>query len=235
MEYLDGLDLSRIVKLDGPQPAGRVISVLRQVCNSLSEAHESGLVHRDIKPANVILFRRGRRADIVKVLDFGLVHDVSEGDQSHRPHQLAGTPAYMAPESFHSPGSVCPRSDLYAVGALGYFLLTGRNVFEGSDFKTLSQQHQTTTPISPSTRLGRDVDPELSTLLMKCLEKEPQARPHSAAELSGELAACEAASTWSREDALRWWEILDRSKMDSDASETTNPDSEPPVTITQVL
>lgn len=206
MEYLDGLDLGRVIHLGGPMPAGRVVNILRQVCNSLSEAHEAGLVHRDIKPANVILVQRGSRADIAKVLDFGLVWDVDQNSEN-RQVPPAGTPAYMSPESFSTPGAVSAQSDLYAVGALGYFLLTGENVFDGSDMATLSKQHQFERPVSPEKKLGAPVDGQLSKLLMSCLSKNPAERPGSAAEMSRLLSKCTVAQTWSRADAARWWAL----------------------------
>ena len=130
MEFLDGLDLQELVDRYGPQPPSRVIYILRQICGSLYEAHSLGLVHRDIKPANVMLNRRGGEGDVVKVLDFGLVK-AREGEHADDPtnHSMAGTPLYMSPEAIQTPGSVDACSDLYAVGALGYFLLTGHPVF----------------------------------------------------------------------------------------------------------
>ena len=215
MEYLDGLDLSRVVKLDGPQSAGRVIEILRQVCHSLSEAHEAGLIHRDIKPANVILSRRGSRADIVKVLDFGLVRDLSASSENERDKSLAGTPAYMSPESFHSPGDVDARSDVYAVGALGYFLVTGTNAVEIDKSAILSRRFTAAWPLpSPSQRLGRPVDLELSNVLMSCLQIKPEDRPQSAAELASMLIACEAASQWTNQDSIQWWEKIVRLATD---------------------
>ncbi len=215
MEYLDGLDLSRIVRLNGPQPAGRVIAILRQVCNSLSEAHEAGLVHRDIKPANVILFRRGSRADIVKVLDFGLVRDLSTTKETPQDKSLSGTPAYMSPESFFSPGDIDARSDLYAVGALGYYLLTGT---EAVGFDSLERHPQgfqiVQTFLSPSQQLGQPVAQELSAVLMSCLKTNPDERPQTAAQLASQLVACDSASQWSRQQSLEWWKSLDHSNHD---------------------
>lgn len=230
MEYLDGVDLRQIVKLDGPQPAGRVIGALRQVCNSLTEAHEAGLVHRDIKPANVILFRRGKRPDIVKLLDFGLVQD--EHQTVFAPDStLAGTPAFMSPESFRTPDRVDARSDLYAVGALGYYLLTGKYVFEGPNVAEMAAQHATRIPMTPSERLGRPVDQELSDLIMQCLSKRPADRPQTAAYLSKALAACDVHKSWTREKANVWWDAFDLQiadgstphKIDHDAGVTTDP------------
>jgi serine/threonine protein kinase len=222
MEYLDGLDLSRVVKLNGPQPAGRVIAILHQVCNSLSEAHEAGLVHRDIKPANVILLRRGSRADIVKVLDFGLVRDLSAVNNNVHDKSRSGTPAYMSPESLWSPGDIDARSDLYAVGALGYYLLTGTEAvqIENNEHHAKHFANVHTLP-SPSQRLGRTVPPELSAVLMSCLKKNPDERPQSAAHLAALLAACESESPWSRQQSLEWWETFDCSPRDEQRNNQT--------------
>jgi serine/threonine protein kinase len=209
MEYLDGLNLSQVVKRDGPQHAGRVVQILRKVCNSLNEAHEAGLIHRDIKPENIILCRRGERADIVKVLDFGLVRELGEHRQAQRVEELSGTPAYMSPESFQAPDKVDVRSDIYAVGAVGYFLLTGSHVFEGKSIAQAFMQHTSQLPVSPQDRLGRKVDAELSALLLRCLYKEPIDRPQSAEELSRALSECSAASEWTRAHSSQWWESLD--------------------------
>ncbi len=206
MEFLDGVDLNRLVKHAGPQPDGRVVAVLRQVCNSLTEAHEAGLNHRDIKPANVILLRRGRRADIVKLLDFGLVHDVQQREQVVDGGALAGTPAFMSPESFQTPHEIDARSDLYAVGALGYFLLTGNYICDGKDIASIAVQHAQRIPIAPSDVLGRPVDSQLSALVMQCLEKSPADRPSSAAALSKSLRSCASAASWTQEAANRWWD-----------------------------
>lgn len=207
MEYLHGLDLSRVVKIDGPQAPGRVIAILRQVCNSLSEAHEAGLIHRDIKPGNVILFRRGSCADIVKVLDFGLVRNVSAIDGNPHDKSLAGTPAYMSPESFRTPGDVDARSDIYAVGAIGYFLLTGTHAVEASNAAIQLRQFNDSRPLlTPSQKLGRPVDPELSNVLMNCLKANRNDRPQSAAELATQLVACSSASHWSRKQSSEWWD-----------------------------
>ena len=171
MELLDGVDLEELVREEGPQPPARVAHVLRQVCGSLAEAHELGLIHRDIKPANVILTRRWGRADVVKVVDFGLVKDL-EADPATgltAENTLTGTPLYLAPEAIRSAQGVGVPSDIYAVGALGYFLLTGQPVFSGESVVEVCGHHLHTTPTPPSERLGHPVpevarggDPELS-------------------------------------------------------------------------
>jgi hypothetical protein len=209
MEYLEGIDLQLLVDQYGPQPASRVIHLLRQVCGSLYEAHTMGLVHRDIKPSNLMLTRRGGEADVVKVLDFGLVKAREDGadggDQG-----LAGTPLYMSPEAIQLPSSVDGCSDIYAVGAVGYFLLTGHPVFEASSIVDLCNKHVTDTPIPPSQRLGRAVPEELENAILACLEKSRSKRPQTARDLAQRLARCPAAGEWTLEDAEDWWAKHDR-------------------------
>jgi len=206
MEYLDGLDLQQLVDTYGPQPAGRVIYILRQVCGSLYEAHSTGLVHRDIKPANIMLNRRGGEGDVVKVLDFGLVkardgeHATGQEDQS-----LAGTPLYMSPEAIQLPGSVDACSDLYALGAVGYFLLTGQPVFEANDLAELCRLHTSEPAKPPSVRLGHGVPPELENAILACLEKNRSKRPQTARELANRLGRSAAAAEWSVDEADAWW------------------------------
>ena len=206
MEYLDGPDLNHVIESYGPQPAGRVISILQQMCGSLQEAHEAGLVHRDIKPANVILCQRGGLADIVKVLDFGLVKDVGGSQDLSMANAITGSPAYMSPEAIQTPDDVDARSDIYAVGTVGYVLITGTNVFSGTTALSICSQHIYEAPTHPADRLGGRMDPKLASVIMQCLEKEPQARPQSAAALASALAGCETAGTWTQADARRWWE-----------------------------
>ncbi len=155
MEFLDGIDLQSLVERYGPQPVPRVIHILQQMCSSLYEAHSLGLVHRDIKPANIMLNRRGGEPDVVKVLDFGLVKATDDQQQAGVTQQasLTGTPLYMSPEAIQLPNSVDARSDLYAVGAVGYFLLTGQPVFEAESVVDLCQKHVSTPPVPPSERV----------------------------------------------------------------------------------
>ena len=208
MEYLDGINLEQLVDEFGPQDAARVVHILEQVAGSLSEAHGIGLVHRDIKPANVILCNRGGLPDIAKVVDFGLVKDANElspGDPSLTSvNAIIGTPLYLAPEGILSPDTVDARSDLYAVGALGYFLLTGQPVFPGATVIEVCVQHVNAEPIAPSVRLGQPIAPLLEALILRCLAKNPADRPQSAETLLEELAAAEVPA-WSREQASAWW------------------------------
>jgi hypothetical protein len=223
MEYLEGIDLQALVDQYGPQPAGRVIYLLRQICGSLYEAHSTGLVHRDIKPANLMLTRRGGEADVVKVLDFGLVK-ARDDEQKAEDQSLAGTPLYMSPEAIQLPSSVDGCSDIYAVGAVGYFLLTGKPVFEASSIIELCNKHVSETPVPPSQRLGHAVPEELENAILACLEKSRAKRPQTARDLAQRLARCPAAAEWTLEDAEAWWSRHDRglapSKLASPAEQT---------------
>lgn len=207
MEYLDGIDLQQLVDLYGPQPESRVVHILLQICGSLFEAHSQGLVHRDIKPANIMLNRRGCEPDVVKVLDFGLVKAVDPEKESALTSDgsLTGTPLYLSPEAIESPMSVDARSDLYAVGAVGYFLLTGETVFEANSLVELCHKHVDETPMPPSTRLGRQLSRELENAILKCLEKSRAKRPQTARELSQLLQLSPSAKTWSIDESDAWW------------------------------
>jgi eukaryotic-like serine/threonine-protein kinase len=212
MEFLDGIDLQALVEKYGPQTEPRVIRILTQICGSLYEAHTLGLVHRDIKPANIMLNRRGCDADVVKVLDFGLVKAIDEQKQSGMTaaNSLTGTPLYMPPEAIQTPNSVDARSDLYAVGAVGYFLLTGTPVFDATSIVELYQQHVSGVPDLPSQRLGKPVSSELEHAILSCLEKSRTKRPHTARELAQLLARCPTAGLWSVEEAEEWWSKHER-------------------------
>ena len=207
MEFLDGIDLQSLVERYGPQPVPRVIHILEQICGSLYEAHSLGLVHRDIKPANIMLNRRGGEPDVVKVLDFGLVKALDDQRQAGLTQQasLTGTPLYMSPEAIQMPNSVDARSDLYAVGAVGYFLLTGQPVFEADNVVDLCQKHVATPPVPPSERSRTPIPAELENALLACLEKSRAKRPQTARDLALLIARCAEATQWSIEDADAWW------------------------------
>jgi serine/threonine-protein kinase len=196
MELLEGITLEHLVRAEGALPAARAIHILRQVCESLEEAHDAGLVHRDIKPANIHLGRVGRQHDFVKVLDFGLVKSV-EGP--HAEDSLAsvaglaiGTPAFMAPEMVHG-DKVDGRADLYSVGCVAYYLLTGELVFAGETAIQTALHHVQRPPIPPSERTGNPIPPELERLVLACLAKRPADRPQTAAELGAALGQVENA------------------------------------------
>jgi serine/threonine-protein kinase len=206
MEYIDGLDLDSLVRCDGPQPPGRVRHILRQAASALAEAHRVGLIHRDVKPANVMLSEGSIDKDRVKLLDFGLVKDLSDGRSDVTDlGQMQGTPLYIAPEAIKTPQSVDARCDLYSFGALGYFLLTGSPVFEGTSVVEVCARHLHDKPISPSNRLGSPVPPSLEALLLACLNKAPSDRPASAEAIVDALDEAADCPAWSREDARRWW------------------------------
>jgi eukaryotic-like serine/threonine-protein kinase len=207
MELLDGLDLESLVRRKGPLPPARVIHILRQVCESLEEAHAAGLVHRDIKPANIHVGRLGLRQDFVKVLDFGLVKSVVETDLTQ---SLAtgvglapGTPAYMAPEMVLGQ-PVDGRADLYALGCVAYYLLTGQLVFDAENGLQVLLKRLNEDPLPPSARTEVPVPAELEQLVIACLARKPEDRPRSAAHLNRGLAAI-PVEPWSDEQAAAWW------------------------------
>jgi serine/threonine-protein kinase len=205
MEYLDGIDLDRLVRTFGPLPPARAVHVLRQACGALAEAHEMGLIHRDVKPANVILCRRGGLSDVAKVVDFGLVKDLqaTEPVELTGANTIAGTPLYLSPEAITGGDRIGPQSDLYALGAVGYFLLTGHAPFAGSLIEVCGH-HLHSKPVRPSQRLGRPLPAALEDVLLRCLEKEPDRRPASADALAHALDAA-GAGEWSQDDAREWW------------------------------
>ena len=207
MELLDGMNLEALVRQHGPMPASRVIYILRQVCESLEEAHVRGLVHRDIKPANIQVGRLGLRCDFVKVLDFGLVKPVASlgGGQSVATAAglTPGTPAYMAPEMALGE-TVDGRTDLYALGCVAYYLLTGALVFDGDTGLQMMAKHLRAEPIPPSQRTALPIPPALDRLVLACLAKKPEDRPQSAVALARSLAGVEV-DPWTEERAREWW------------------------------
>jgi serine/threonine-protein kinase len=219
MELLDGVDLEWLVRWHGPVPANRVIHVLRQVCESLEEAHAHGLVHRDIKPANIHLGRLGLQYDFVKVLDFGLVKSVVGATDDHSLATVAGiggmgTPAYMAPELALGE-KLDGRADIYALGCVAYFLLTGQLVFVADNPLQQIAKHLQQEPVPPSKRAKVDVPAALEQLVLACLAKRPEDRPQSAAALARSLAEVEV-EPWSEAQAIEWWR-LHRPKREVDA------------------
>jgi serine/threonine protein kinase len=211
MEYLDGLNLHELVHRYGTQPEARVAHILKHICESLAEAHALGLIHRDVKPANVFITDRGGVPDSVKVLDFGLVKHLSSAPDAAQLREVAGddgivgTPNFIAPEAIRDPNHCDARSDLYSVGVLGYFLLTGREIFDGQTIAELCRKHLDEIPVPPSQRLGKALDAQFESLLMHCLEKDPAKRPASARELAAQLTACELTQHWTAEQRSTWW------------------------------
>lgn len=205
MELLPGMNLRDAVETSGPLPPGRVIHFLSQVCAALREAHTAGLIHRDIKPANIFTSQRGGIYDFSKLLDFGVVRETSDDvEQSITSHLVAGTPAYMSPEQATTPTQIDSRSDLYSLGAVAYFLLTGRPPFIGESPVAVMIAQVNQSPDPPST-YREDIPADLEAVVMRCLVKEPDLRIASAEQLQAELERCEAAGTWTQHDAKNWW------------------------------
>jgi hypothetical protein len=230
MELLAGLNLHDLVFRFGPQPEGRVIQILTQVCESLAEAHARGLVHRDIKPSNIFLCDRGGVLDWVKVLDFGLVREFRNpsgeaGDES----EFAGTPSFMPPEALKNSAANDPRSDLYAVGAIGYFLLTGKTVFEDEDILKLEQQ--AAAPVPPSQRTTNQISAKLEQAILCCLERDPEKRPQSALELRDLFFASPHAADYTPEDRAAWWAEFHRQEQIAVEVKTATPSPLPTVKV----
>jgi serine/threonine protein kinase len=207
MELLNGATLRDVVEATGPQPVRRVVRILRDVALALDEAHSLGLIHRDIKPGNIMLARQGGEHDVVKVLDFGLVKHVREAEDTERTDTrvLRGTPYYMSPESIDDPQNVDARSDIYALGAVGYYLLAGRPVFEGESVFQVCAQHVQSAPAPLSEVCSNPVPEALEELILACLAKSKSDRPSSAQALADALDQLDIPP-WTRVDAERWWE-----------------------------
>jgi hypothetical protein len=206
MEYFGGVDLERLVELNGPIPPDRTVYILRQVCGSLAEAHGFGLIHRDIKPANIMLCERGGQLDVVKVLDFGMAK-ASGSDRLDltQANVVMGTPHYLAPEAIKARGQVDGRSDLYAVGAMAWYMLMGRNLFEAETPIAVARKHLNEAPTSIRDAFGPGLPDDLAAVIMNCLEKDPDKRPHDAAELRDLFGECRCAHEWTQRRAAVWW------------------------------
>jgi len=207
MELLDGASLQDVVEATGPQPVPRVVRILRDVALALDEAHSVGLIHRDVKPSNIMLARQGGSYDVVKVVDFGLVKRVQDEDdpETSDTRSIKGTPHYLSPEGVNTPHEVDARSDLYALGAVGYYLLTGRPVFEADTVFEVCMHHVQATPVSCSEVRGDRIPKELEQLILSCLAKHKDERPASAQALADALDQLDIPR-WTRADAERWWE-----------------------------
>ncbi len=198
MEYVEGATLEQIVRATGVMSPARVVHLLLQACSSLGEAHEKGLVHRDVKPSNLMLCERGGVYDTLKVLDFGLVREL--GSESLSEAGLTGTPLYLAPEAIVDGDAFSAESDVYAIGATAYFLLTGRPPFYDGDLVEVLSDHLATEPAA----LESD-DDKLNDLVMRCLAKDPADRPENARALVAELRGCTSFGAWNDDDARVWW------------------------------
>jgi serine/threonine-protein kinase len=210
MELLNGLSLERAVHEFGPMEPARVVYLLRQVCHSLGEAHARGLVHRDIKPANIFMCRLGPDDDFIKVLDFGLVKHFeapAAGTMITMEGLTAGTPGYMAPEVALGQPGVDGRADIYSLGCVAYYMLTGQPVFTGETPVATVLAHVKDEPVPPSVRSELPIPPALDAIILECLAKDPSARPASAVLLGQRLAATVAADAWTTEAARAWWEL----------------------------
>ena len=216
MELLDGIDLQSLVTRFGAQPSERATHFLAQACLSLSEAHAKDFVHRDVKPANLFTCRLGGSHDFVKVLDFGLVldrHPTPEELEDEK--RFVGTPAVMAPEMVRFQAPVDRRADIYALGCVAYFLLTGKRVFEAETRHDMLVMHAHQKPILPSKRVDLAIHPELESIVMTCLEKNPNRRPQSAQELRERLLSLRFERPWTDERALLWWKApLEKTALD---------------------
>jgi serine/threonine-protein kinase len=208
MELLEGFDLETLVRRFGLLPWMRVAYLLGQVCESLAEAHGQGLIHRDIKPANIYVCRYGRATDFVKVLDFGLVTSHRQLRPSHpgtAAVTLAGTPSCMAPEQITADRPLDARTDIYAIGCVAYWLLTGKEVFEAGSPAMMMAHHLETRPRPPSARAGVPIPPHLEGAVLDCLNKDPDRRPQTAEALAQRVAATGHIAAWSDELAQAWW------------------------------
>ena len=233
MEFLDGTNLEQLVRTDGPQPPARVVHILQQVAGALAEAHDVGLVHRDVKPANIILCERGGMPDVAKVVDFGLVKrfevNPDEAVAVTAADMLIGTPLYMAPEAITGDSQVDARSDLYALGAVGYFLLTGTPVFQAKTIVEVCAHHLHTDPEPPSLRVSQALSPALEHVIMQCLAKSPHDRPRDARSLLRALVPCAHDSPWSHDEAERWWTVFRQAKAVAHKAATEERDHHTPV------
>ena len=209
MEYLDGVDLEALVDQFGPVPAERAVHFLLQACDSLSDAHGQGLTHRDIKPANLFLSRLGPSRDHIKLLDFGLVQHEKPAEQSEKltiEGTTTGTPAYMAPEMVVQKNGVDSRADIYALGCVSYWLVTGKQVFEADTGVALIVEHVKTAPTPPSERTELPIPPEFEAIIMKCLAKDPADRFQSTGEMAAALSEVPGTHAWDAKRADEWWD-----------------------------
>lgn len=227
MELLDGVSFQKLVSSFGSQPAARVVHLLKQICRSLDEAHRRGLVHRDLKPSNIMICQVALDVDVVKVLDFGLVKPTSRDELELTADGVsAGTPAYIAPEVALGTRGIDGRADLYAVGCVAYFMLTGQLVFDEPTPTAMSIAHVQTPPVPPSLRSEVPIPASLERIVLKCLEKNPDDRPQSACELGNLLDRLDDIAPWTRSQAQAWWQ---EHLPESSTLRTSCDKTEPPV------
>ena len=216
MELLNGIDMETLVRRFGPTEPERAVYLLIQACHSLHEAHCRQLIHRDIKPANLFICEYGEDRDFVKVLDFGLVKQDGAGDETDakltREGSIIGTPAYMYPEAITGKSPVDHRSDVYSMGCVAYWLLTGELVFTATTPMAILSEHASAQPIPPSQRSELLIPEALEDVVLACLAKHPDDRPDGADELAGRLERIRFERPWDNEGARAWWE---RNPVDS--------------------
>ena len=222
MEYLPGIDLESLVSDWGPMLPERAVPILIQICDALDEAHHRSLVHRDIKPGNIIVSRIGKRLDVVKVLDFGLVKEVDGPSDLTGENHIAGTPAYISPEALVAPDRVGAASDLYAVGAVAFFLLTGERVFDGKTVAEVCAHHIHTEPRPPSLLSEHELAPGLDSLVLRCLAKSPDDRYASAGHVRDALATIQVPSY---DDGSDWWDAYESSREGEPETQAALPDA----------
>jgi eukaryotic-like serine/threonine-protein kinase len=213
MEYLPGLSLAELVARHGPQPPGRVVYLLRQVCQALREAHAAGLIHRDIKPSNILVSRRGGMDDVAKLLDFGLVLPMGSigATQLSGESQVLGTPLFMSPEQATSVWNLDGRSDIYSLGAVAYYLLTGRPPFDGKDGIRVLIAHAKD-PVVPPSLVHDNIPQDLERVVMRCLAKAPADRFSDAEHVEKALSECACREDWNPDHAAQWWRAVDVSE-----------------------
>ncbi|HEX5033074.1 MAG TPA: serine/threonine-protein kinase, partial [bacterium] len=206
---LDGMDLQRLVERFGPLPAARAVPILLQACAALSEAHGKGIIHRDIKPSNIFLCLHGGIADFVKVLDFGLAKELRNKDTTEltQTGELLGTPRYIAPESVGDKETVDARTDIYMLGSVAYWMLSGKAPFEDASGVDVIVKHLTEAPRPPSQVTELPIPPELEKIVMRCLEKRKEDRFQNVDELSRALQDLALEETWDQEKAREWWNL----------------------------
>ncbi len=209
MEYLPGLSLQDLVTQYGPMPAGRLIFLLRQICGGLAEAHDLGIIHRDLKPANIFVALRGGEADVAKVLDFGLVKLTGDPDSPEltTDRSVSGTPTFMSPEQATGDSALDPRADIYSLGAIAYFALTGQPPFQGNTAMAVMIAHARD-PVVPPSQINSSVPADLERIVLRCLAKPPEQRYPDVKALAKDLAACQSRADWNEERAEEWWRRL---------------------------
>jgi serine/threonine protein kinase len=242
MEFLPGLDLARLVHVAGPLGVARTVHILLQACGSLKEAHDRGLIHRDIKPSNIMVCERGGLYDTVKVLDFGLAKRVAAGrGQITQQGQIGGTPLYIAPERILTPDQVDARSDLYSLGCVAFYLLTGQDVFHADSLLGKLNEVLHTPPARPSQTSAVDLPAELENLVVACLQKLPENRPARIDDLTATLQKIAREHPWTQVEARRWWQqhegqvLAHRRQVPDDSTHDAMADATGIVSTTEVF